>query len=1066
MKIITSLISCSALAVGLVLSMLNGCTNKPLTITRSGLSNDWQNPEVFSVGRELPRANHFPYLSIDKAVARDYKNSENYLSLNGYWKFNWSNTPGQSPKDFWHDNYDVSGWDHIAVPGNWFLSGYGRPHYLDEAYVFEHNPPYIPNDYNPVGAYKRSFTVPSQWANKRVFIHLGAVRSAYYIWINGIKVGYAQGSKLASEFDITEHLRAGENTVSLQVYRWSDGSYLEGQDFWRVAGIERDVFLFASNHFRIRDHFVKASLDESYKHGTLNVDFGFENSNGSNNNSYVLNLQLLRDGKSVAEGTRKINADTTTHTESFTFKIANVKPWTAETPNLYTLTFTLVDEDGQIKEAGASEVGFRNIIIEDGQLKVNGKTITIRGVNAHEHDPHTVRVITPELIEKDILLMKQLNINALRMAHYPHDTHWYHLADKHGLYVVDEANIESHEAMNLGDHLADRPEFYAAHMDRMKRMVERNKNHPSIIIWSLGNEAGKGRAFQAMYNWVKQRDPSRMVQYEAAGLVPYTDMYVPMYERIDEIKDYLASDPSKPIIMCEYAHAMGNSVGNLQDYWDVIDSDPRAQGGFIWGWVDQTVLTFDHNGKAFFAYGGDFGPGETGANFLANGIVGSDRSLKPHAFEIKKVYQPIAFKADDLNSGKVKILNRHDFINLSRYHFSWFIEEDGNVIRQGHIPAVITPAQDSEVVYIDYDHIKPKPGSEYFLTIHATNKKGHSLPTGHLVAWQQFKLPLAAPPDQSDKNMVSNQLHIEEKLSYVVVGSRQFSAIFNKGTGLLVSLKHGNQEMLDSALKPNFWRAPTDNDQGAKLPQKMAIWKNLVNDVDLKSFSHSINDDNTITIKSSHHYGQTAPNSNRKVMAVNSTYRINGAGDIAVDLQYQPLQLSLPQLPRIGVTFRLVAGFDNIEWFGRGPHENYVDRWTSARIDHYSGKIIDQHFAYVRPQETGNKIDTRWMSLRAANGNGLLVAGSPVFGMSALKFYNEDFDNIAREQRHGADLLPKDITTINLDLKQMGVGGDTSWGATPHPQYMIEPNVYQFSFYLKLLSADQEPFSVARRTFH
>ena len=1015
----------------------------------------WENPEVFSVNREPAYATHFSFENVEAALADNHPASRYYKSLNGEWSFHWSETPAGRASDFWNNDYDVSEWATIPVPGNWFRSGFGRPHYLDEQYVFPHDPPNIPDDYNPVGSYVTTFDVPEDWGNKDVFIKFESVRSAFFLWVNGQEVGYAQGSRLPAEFNITDYLdEDGENRLAIQVFRWSDGSYLEGQDFWRLAGVERDVFLYAANPVRIRDFHVKSGLVNDFEDGELKLDVELQRLRDSEGQSFSLSAELIdADGAIMSTFERQTTVSAGSVQEVFEAVVEDVKPWTAETPNLYTLLITLNDEAGDIVEATSVKVGFRTIEIVDGVLQVNGQPITIRGVNRHEHDPDTARIITVDSMLEDIRLMKRFNINAVRAAHYPNDYRWYQLTDKYGLYVIDEANIESHEAMNLEDHLADRPEFFEAHMDRMIRMVERDKNHPSIIGWSLGNEAGKGVAFRSMYEWTKEKDPTRTVQYEAAGLVDYTDMYVPMYETIWEIEDYLATDPTKPIIMCEYAHAMGNSVGNLQDYWDVIESDERAQGGFIWDWVDQTLNEVDENGNHFLAYGGDYGDDENGGNFLANGLVQSNRSLNPHIWEVKKVYQPVAFSQIDDHTFTVH--NRLDHTNTSQYAFSWVLERDGRLVASGNLEDIKLDPRETSEVTIPFSRDLLVGGHEYFVTLFAhTKNEAPMVPSGHEVAWGQFAV-MGTTPVPGVSPSIDALIVVENENTLTVQGT-SFSMSFGLEDGYLTSWNSEGTELLMEPMRPNFWRALNDNDVGAKFQDLLAIWKSAGENAALTSLDWT---------EQGSFVSLTATYELESIGGMTLAYQVYGDGALRTQLDFAPDgSANLPNIPRVGLAFVMPGEYTDLEWFGRGPHESYIDRWTGAAVGLYTGKTTDQHFDYVRPQETGNKVDLRWLGVANEQGNGVvLVQDSELFGATALAMRYEQLFFAPGEQRHAADVRVENLTTVNVDWRQMGVGGDNSWGATPHPQYMIDPEPVSWTFWMKAKPTDQTVSDIGRR---
>ncbi|NGP89069.1 DUF4981 domain-containing protein [Aliifodinibius halophilus] len=1015
-------------------------------------SNDWEDPSMFQENRMAPHAPVFPFSSKSDALAATMSESANYKSLNGSWKFNWVKKPADRPKTFYNPSYSVEEWDEITVPGNWELQGFGTPIYTDVEYPFPANPPFIPSDYNPVGSYRRSFSVPADWKKKNIVLHIGAAKSAMYVWVNGEKVGYSQGSKTPAEFDITPHLKEGENTLALQIFRWSDGAYLEGQDYWKVSGIERDVYLYARPKLHIKDLEHRASLVDDYTNGKIEVKTDLAN-NAKDVQEGTLGVQLLTDDGETAFKKQKSYSINTEKSKSITVsaKVPNPKAWTAETPNLYTLLVTLKDEDGDTAEVVQSKVGFRSVEIKNGQLQVNGKPIYLRGVNRHEHDPVTGNYLSTEQMVKDIKLMKQFNINAVRASHYPNDPRWYELTDKYGLYVIDEANVETHGLQTHPDGfaaIADNPDWKAAIMDRTKRMVERDKNHPSIIIWSQGNESGFGSNFKAGYRWIKQRDPSRPVQYEPAWRTEYTDIAAPMYHQIEEMLEYVDDGVrQKPMILCEYAHAMGNSVGNLQDYWEVMKSHQNFQGGFIWDWVDQALLKRNEEGEKYWAYGGDYPePIPNDSNFVANGLVQADRSLKPHIWEVKKVYQPINFEKLDLPTGKIKVSNEYGFRNLNEFELSWIIEENGEVIQSGTLPAVDLPGGKSTQLTIPYTNITPKPGAEYLLKIRAQSRNERPLvPKGHTIAWEQFKLPFANPQAPVDLSKMPKVIPDADEQFQYVKGDK-FRVGFSTDTGLLSSIQVEGNELLKAPLEPGFWRPPTDNDLGNGMPQRSGIWKAAWDRAKLTKLR----------------YGKVAP----QLMKVKATYvlsqlraqykiiyNVYGNGQIDIAAHFEPGNTRLPELPRFGMNMQMPVRYEQVEWYGRGPHESYSDRKSGAAIDRYSGSVYEQYHVYVRPQETGNKTDVRWFSLTDETGQGLRFEGAPTVNASFYPFptsmlgYRKGGPN-----RHITDVTPTDIITVNIDKAQMGVGGDDSWGARPHPEYRLPAKSYRYSFSIMILN--------------
>jgi beta-galactosidase len=1028
-------------------------------LAQDAAPHDWENPSVFAVGREQPRTWFVPFPDRHSALSLRAEDSPFYQSLNGDWKFNWVRKPADRPLEFYRTDYDVSGWDDISVPGAWEFQGYGYPVYLDESYPFPPDPPRIPNDYNPVGSYRRSFTVPESWAGQGVTLHFGGVRSAMYVWVNGELLGYNQGSRTPAEFRITEHLRPGENQLAVEVYRWSDGAYLEGQDFWRVSGIKRDVYLVAEPTVRIRDFWARAELDDEYEDGKFRLEVEVDRSGDVPAPPTWVEYGLLdAHGESVVGGPERSvveQGESLSTTLSFEHAVDRPLRWTAETPNLYTVLITLGDASGVVQEVVTAKVGFRRVEVVGGQLLLNGVPLTIRGTNRHEHDPRTIHTMSEELMLEDIRLMKSLNINAVRTAHYPNVPRWYELADEYGLYVVDEANIESHGmGFDPDVTLGNDPAWRDAHLDRTRRMVERDKNHPSIIIWSLGNEAGDGVNFQATSAWIKQRDPSRPIMYEPAGTEPHVDIVAPMYARDYMLERYALTHTDRPLIMCEYAHAMGNSVGNLRDYWDIIDRYPQLQGGFIWDWVDQGVWQTDAEGREFIAYGGDFGPpgARHDGNFLLNGIVAADRSPHPHAWEVKKVYQPITIEAVDLERGIVAVSNGFGFTTLEGFKADWRITADGLELARGLVPSLALAPGARDEVELDLPAINPEPGVEYLVTIrYATAEPRPLLPEGHVVAWEQFSLPLRAPARVADAAALPT-LEVVLGDGRVEVRGERFTAVVSRETGTLDSLVYDGREFLRSAPVPNFWRAPTDNDFGNGQQVRSRVWLDAGAQVAIESVNAEQLEPGVVRVSVAARIDAVKSN-------LETHYTIYGDGAVLVEQRFTPGSEDLPEIPRVGVTATLPADFSHVEWYGRGPHENYWDRRTGAAVGRYSMPVADLYHPYARPQENGQRSDVRWAAIRNDDGGGLLIVGLPTVEFSAHHFAAADFDaGEEKAQRHTVDLVPRDYVTLNIDYRQMGVGGDNSWGAVPHQEYTLLPKPVEWAFLMRpFTTADPSP---------
>ncbi len=1035
-----------------------------VTFVRAQEVNDWENPQVTGINKEAPRASFFAFHGKYNPSDIDMKKAPNFLSLNGTWKFNWVERPADRPKCFYENGYDVSGWDDIVVPGSWELQGYDVPIYTDVEYPFPNNEPFIPHDYNPVGSYKRSFELPDEWQGQEIHLRFDGVRSAFYVWVNGQKVGYSQDSKTPAEFDVTSWVKPGNNHLAVEVYRFSDGSYLEDQDYWKISGFERDVYLFARPRVHIRDFFIHAGLDSEYRDGRFGLEVEIENLPPVFGD-FVVNCSVRESGsgKEVFNGTGTPVLLGDTPKVNFSAQIPKVQLWTAETPNLYLLIIQLQDEKGNVLESISRLFGFRTVEVKYGQLMVNGKPVTIRGVNRHEHDPVTGRYITEELMLQDIRLMKEFNINAVRCSHYPNQEKWYDLCDQYGIYLIDEANIEAHGAGPYDPEttLADKPSWQKAFMDRTKAMVERDKNHPSIIIWSLGNETGKGRNFEATYRWIKSRDKSRLVQSEDAGEDWYTDIYCPMYARFDKIHRYLEKSARRPLILCEYAHAMGNSVGNLKDYWDLAEHYRQFQGGYIWDWVDQTFRKVDEQGDTIWAYGGDMGvykvPNDS--NFCANGLVAADRSLHPHIYEVKKVYQPVKFEVVPFAGNQFYIINRYDFSSLEKLTFRWSVRSEGKVIESGYFyPPSILP-HEKRAVSIGLNQPKLVPGAEYFLHLEAFTRESDLLvPAGHLVAWEQFKLPW----NNGESISVAERKKIEvaETAQTIDLHFEGGKIRFNRKTGLMEEYRYMGKELVTSGPEPFFWRAMTDNDLGNNLFGRCGKWKYAGRDRKLEIIKVIPGEDRVDV-----HSRFLLPDS---LGIYELNYRITGSGAIRIEGRYMPASGNLPSVPRMGMKLALPFTYDSVEWFGRGPHENYSDRYTSAAIGYYKGSLREQFHPYVRPQETGNKTDVRWLALHSPDGGGVLVVGEKPLSMNALPFDYQQLDYVPYniKRKHGGEIKPGGMVTLLVDQKQMGLGGDTSWGAPVHPEYLIPANPAEYRYWICPFEPGENLFQKAREIQH
>jgi len=785
--------------------------------------NDWENPAVISLNKQSPHATLMPYQSVESAKKFDPEQSDFFQSLNGEWKFNWSENTDSRPIDFYSPDFDASNWDNIEVPSNWQLKGYGIPIYTNIKHPFPAEPPKILIE-NPVGSYIKTFTIPEEWGDKQVFIHFDGVQSAFYIWLNGHRLGYSQGSMTPAEFDLTPFIQTGENNIALQVLRWSDGSYLEDQDFWRLSGIFRDVYLMATPRLHIRDYFVMTDLDETYSDATFWLRINLQNFGAER--SKPGNLEVILTGPDetdVFEEIIPIKQSLNFHQEivlNIQSAIRNPLLWSAEHPNLYTLILKLKDDENQISEVISSRVGFREVEIRDAQLLVNGVAVDLKGTNRHELDPDHGRVVSRDLMIKDILLMKQHNINAVRTSHYPNDPTWYDLCDEYGIYLWDEANIESHE-LREKSVLAKDPAWKEAFLDRGRRMVDRDKNHPSVIVWSLGNETGHGPNHEALAAMIRNMDPSRPIHYDDhenrwAGpeLAPcHYDIISDMYSSPETMIHFHEDYPDRPIILCEYVHAMGNSVGGLEDYWDIIYSYPRMQGAFVWDWVDQGLTKYTPEGKKYWAFGGDYGDEPNSGSFCLNGLVYPDRTVSPALREIHKVYQYVGFEPVDLKNGQIHIINRYNFTNLSYLNAMWEIVSEGKKIRQGNLTDLNIVPKDTFEISIPLSSIKFDAGKEYFLNIEFRLPEDQDWASeGHLVAWEQYKIPGASETQAEKEIQTLPRVKLQESDQAFTCSGKGFKIIIDKQTGIISSWNFDKTDLIRSGPKLNFFRPPTEND--------------------------------------------------------------------------------------------------------------------------------------------------------------------------------------------------------------------------------------------------------------
>ena len=998
---------------------------------------EWKDPRTNAVNRAPMHANYFAYESDDVAKKGIKENSSNFMSLNGVWKFNWVKDADSRPTDFWKTGFNDKGWDDIPVPGVWELHGYGDPIYVNIGYAwrnqFENNPPFVPTENNHVGSYRKEIMVPASWKGKDIIAHFGSVTSNLYLWVNGKYVGYSEDGKLEAEFNLTPYLKPGQkNLIAFQVFRWCDGTYLEDQDFFRYSGVGRDCYLYAREKKRIEDIRVTPDLDANYKNGSLSVVLNLKGSG-------KVNLTLKdASGKEVA------TAQATKGTA--TLEIENPHKWTAETPYLYTLYASLEGSD----EVIPVKVGFRKVELKNAQVLVNGQPILFKGANRHEMDPDGGYVISKERMIQDIQVMKQFNLNAVRTCHYPDNNLWYELCDQYGIYVVAEANIESHGMGYDEKTLAKRDDYTLAHLERNQRNVQRSFNHPSVLIWSLGNEAGYGPNFEKAYDWIKAEDPSRLVQYEQAGRTGKTDIYCPMYLGYDRCEEYSKDEQyQKPLIQCEYAHAMGNSEGGFKEYWDIIRKYPKYQGGFIWDFVDQSVRWTGKNGKMIYAYGGDFNRFDASdINFCDNGLISPDRVPNPHMYEVGYFYQNIWTSPADIKNGEISIFNEYFFRDLSAYYMEWQVLKGGEVMRSGRVEDLNVGPQ--QTVKMKLPIGKTCQCTEWLLNVAYKLKNTEGLlPAGHTVAKQQLVLnPHKAPSMELKNQAKSNWEVVEPTLKenderYLIVDGENFRIEFDKLNGYLSKYQVNGLDMMKegSYLKPNFWRAPTDNDFGAYLQRRYAVWKNPT--IKLVSLQQRIADQQAII-----EVAYELPEVSAKL---NLTYVINNEGAMKVTQKMTAdKNAKVANMFRFGMQMQMPRNFDQVEYYGRGPVENYIDRKANADLGIYRQSVAEQFYSYIRPQETGTKSDLRWWKTLNAAGRGIQVVAAEPFSASALHYTIESLDEgTHKQQGHSPEVEEADLTNFCFDLIQAGLGCEDSWGRIARPEYQVPYGDYEFTFILK-----------------
>ena len=1066
----------------------------------------WQDIQVVAVNKEKPRSSFMSYADRETALTSRFEKSPYYSLLNGTWKFFFVDSYKDLPQNITDPSVNTSSWDDITVPGNWEVQGHGVAIYTNHGYEFKPKnpqPPLLP-EANPVGVYRRDIEIPANWDNRDIYLHIGGAKSGLYVYLNGKEVGYSEDSKNPAEFLINKYLQPGKNVLTLKIFRWSTGSYLECQDFWRMSGIERDVFLWSQPKASIQDFRVVSTLDDTYTNGIFKLAVDLKNHTQETKNLNVGYELLDAKGNLMASEANDIwVSPASPQTASFEYDLKNVAPWSAEHPNLYKLLMT-IKEDGKVIEVVPFNVGFRRFEMkqidqaaENGKpytvLLFNGQPVKFKGVNIHEHNPETGHYVTEELMRKDFELMKQNNINAVRLCHYPQDRKFYELCDEYGLYVYDEANIESHGmyySLKKGGTLGNNPEWLIPHMDRTMNMYERNKNYPSVTFWSLGNEAGNGYNFYQTYLYLKDKEINSMnrpVNYERALWEWNTDMYVPQYPSAEWLEEIGRKGSDRPVAPSEYSHAMANSSGNLWDQWKAIYKYPNLQGGFIWDWVDQGILEKDKNGREYYTYGGDYGVNApSDGNFLCNGIVNPDRTPHPAMAEVKYAHQNIGFEAIDLANGLFRVTNRFYFTNLKKYMVHYSVTANNKVD--------IEP-QASKEFTVPVGNLKPQAGTEYFVNFNVTTvEKEPLIPIGHEIACDQFRLPIENPKKTFKTS--GPKLTVSTNGDNLSASSSKVNFVFNRKTGIVTSYKVDGTEYFSEGfgIQPNFWRAPTDNDYGNGMPKRLQVWKESS-----KNFNVT---DATVTMDGNNaevNVNYLLPAGNLYI--VNYTIYPSGAVNVAArftstDMDAAQTEVSEAtrtatftpgrdaarkeasklNVPRIGVRFRLPASMNQVEYFGRGPAENYLDRNAGSMIGLYKSTAEELYFPYVRPQENGHHTDTRWVSLSTGK-KGLLIQADNTIGFNALRNSIEDFDdeeatglprqwsnftpeqvanhdeaaakNVLRRQHHINDITPRDFVEVCVDLKQQGVAGYDSWGSRPEPAYTLPANrEYNWGFTL------------------
>ncbi|WP_141505039.1 glycoside hydrolase family 2 TIM barrel-domain containing protein [Paenibacillus luteus] len=1051
---------------------------------------DWENLEVLSRNLERPHAHFIPYADRDAAMQGEGNDSPYAMQLNGSWPFYYAESPSEAPDGFYEKGFNCENWEQISVPGNWQMHGYGRPLYSSSKYPFPMEPPLVP-DRNPTGCYLKTFTVPDMWAERRIYLTFEGVDSAFHVWINGELAGYSQGSHMPSEFDITALAQPGENRLAVRVYQWSDGSYLEDQDKWRLSGIFRDVHLLARSEQHIRDVAVTTKLDAAYADAELDVEVSVCNRSMDEDVTRLLHVTLIDpEGHIVLDDTEMGGFRLAAGGEETTvLKLPVAAPfkWSAETPSLYTLLLTLHGGLEQAEETVRLKVGFRSVEIRQGELLVNGRSVILKGVNRNEFDPRLGFVVTEEMMLGDIVLMKQHNINSVRASHYPNDTRWLDLCDEYGLYVMDEADIETHGFHFIGNegHLSQDPTWERAYLDRLVRMVERDKNYPSIIIWSLGNESGFGCNQDTLAAWVRRHEPTRPIHYERAYDAELVDIVSAMYPSVDTvIKEGMNTTEQRPYLMCEYAHAMGNSVGNLKEYWDAIYHYPRLLGGHIWEWADHGIVRQLETGDECYAYGGDFGDYPNAGTFCLDGLLFPDRGLKASILELKKVIEPVAAEWENQTAGTIKLTNRYDFVDMSHLRAIWSLRRDGEELERGELDLPVIPARTQGKLTIPYTTGLLEQKGECWIHISFTlceNVLWAS--SGYEVAWADLMLA-PMPNKQLEQHVVptgrwaklavaqtEQDIAVTETERDISVTGQRFELGFCKRSGTISRWSYEGMPLISSGPRLNLWRAPLDNDVHLKKEWMAAGYDQLRQVTRSVSMDQTV--DGALSIQATFAHGADGLG---MCFHSESLYTVYESGEITVTTRLYPLErksvperartglhldvmvaasspfrAELPPLPRFGIQLEMPEGFDRFDWYGLGPHECYADRKESGKLGIYGGTVQEQFVPYIKPQENGSKADVRWAVISHPSGIGLMMAGEQVMQAGVHHYKAEDL----AAATHVHKLARRKETIVSLDARQSGIGNHSCGYAPTLPQYLVEAGEQAFTYRLKPFAMDE-----------